>query len=175
MTVTTLQNFAMYLAHQAQHNMQTQMHHLCHELGHAVKLQAESSIGTYQPGIGNFAAWAPLKQTTLDRKARNKPPLGRGGPDTPLFATGKFSQSIDISVDKRLLAVHIGTNVPEIVWTELGTARMAPRAVFGPAALRVAPKFLNRIGNGVANSFCGITNFNVYSWPQAGPGQNTVI
>jgi hypothetical protein len=122
------------------------------EIGRQVQGEVQREIGNYQGAIGPFPAWAPLAQATLDTKANAG--LGRGYPDTPLYATGAFAQDVSFCVDLGSLSVTIGTNAPEISYTELGTRTMPPRPIFGPSCLRVLPHMLPLVASA---AFGGIT------------------
>src|SRR5258708_1816367 len=81
-------------------------------MAQGVQQQAINSVGTHQPAVDPFPAWAPLAQSTIDRKARGngRKSWGKGGnPNTPLYRTGKFSKSIFYRINKRNLTATIGT------------------------------------------------------------------
>jgi hypothetical protein len=110
-------------------------------IGDEVKKEAVDQIGHYQSAIGTFPAWEQLADATLDRK--QKLGLGLGGnPDTPMFASGAFRDDIESSTDTGALQVRCGTHKEYVINTELGTAKMPPRPVFGPAGLRAMPAIL---------------------------------
>lgn len=110
-------------------------------IGEGVKKECQKEIGEYQPGIGPYPATAPLSPVTLERKARKG--HGKGGnPDTPLYATGEYQESIQYMKDTGKLSVEIGTNVPYVKFHEVGTSEMPPRPIFGPATMRAIPPLL---------------------------------
>jgi len=153
---SSLGQFALYLATQAKKGYENEIGKALDQIGAAIKHQVEQDIGQYQPGIDQYPAWAPLKPSTLETKARYN--WGKGGnPDTPLYATGAFASDIGFSTNKKQLAVTIGSNKDYILYTEFGTRNMAPRPVFGPAALKVLPKFVPLIGKYAAAGISGIT------------------
>lgn len=113
-------------------------------IGNSVKAEVEKEIGEYQGAIGPYPATAPLAEATLERKS--KAALGKGGlANSPLWATGKFHDSIETAKNVTGLEVEIGTNVDYVINQELGTSKIPPRPVFGPATLRVLPKLLPTI------------------------------
>lgn len=113
-------------------------------MGQAVKKEIEKEIGEYQSGIGGYPATAPLADATIEIKTREG--LGKGGdPDTPLWATGEFHDSIQIHKDMNELSVEIGSDVDHVVYSELGTSKEPPRPVMGPSALRAVPPLLPEI------------------------------
>lgn len=123
-------------------------------VGNEVKHEVEHEIGTYQSAIGPFPATAPLSDVTIERKQREGLGLG-GDPDTPLFATGEFSEDIKIAVKPISLSVEVGTDLERVVFTELGTDRQPPRPIFGPAALRAVPKVLPTVAAGGVTGIIG--------------------
>jgi len=151
-------HLAQHLTHAAVKTYPAMMNQLLDEVGKAVKDQVQSDIGYYQPAAGSlglFPAWAPLAPSTVEKKAR----LGQGlngNPDSPLYATGAFHDDVSYAVDKKRLNVQIGTTLPYVIYTELGTANMPPRPVFGPAALKVVPRFEQRA---TIFAVAGITGF----------------
>lgn len=159
------------LLRSAARGYQRALNHALDDIGQAVAAEAHSKIGHYQPAMGQYPAWAPLAPATIASKAKKG--LGMGGnPNTPLYATGKFSRDIGHRVNAQDLAVQIGTRRPYIVYTELGTSQMPPRPVFGPAALAVVPRLLPKIAHFAA---VGIAGAAVYSWPQASNPQGTIL
>jgi hypothetical protein len=130
--------FAAYLGKLAAGAYKAELVPVLQHVGDEVKKEVEKEIGEYQSAIGPYPDTAPLSPVTLEIKQRRG--LGRGGPDTPLYATGEFSERIGVEVHKDDLSVEIGTTIDHVVYTELGTSTQPARPVFGPAALRVMPK-----------------------------------
>jgi phage gpG-like protein len=94
-----------------------------------VEAAAKEQIGHYQPAAGPFPAWAPLKPATEERKARMGYPL-----NAPLLATGEMRDSITHEVHEA--EAVIGSTDPKMVYHELGTSKIPPRPVMGPAVYR---------------------------------------
>lgn len=113
-------------------------------LGRAVQDEAKREIGHYQPGISPFPGTAKLAPATIERKIQRQHGMG-GNPDTPLWATGAYHDSIQTAKDVSSLSVEIGSNEPHVIFHELGTRNMPQRAVFGPATLRAVPPLLPKV------------------------------
>jgi len=94
----------------------------------AIEKTARDELGHYQGQADDFAAWPALAPATL--AAHNR--LGVG--DAPLAGAGDLAASIGHAVDG--LNAKVGSTSPVMVYQELGTARMPPRPVLGPAAIR---------------------------------------
>ena len=124
------------------------------EIGEAIADDARKSVGIYQQPVGQYPGWAPLKPSTLLTKISKG--HGKGGdPNTPLYATGKFQRDISYRVNKSKQTVTIGTKKDYIIYTELGTSKMPPRPVFGPAAARTLPKRLKSVEKAAYNGLAG--------------------
>lgn len=124
------------------------------EVGKAVKDEVKKEIGTYQPGVGQYPATAPLAQSTLETKAKKG--HGKGGnPDTPLWATGDFHDDVNFKSNTATLSVQIGTNKEYIAQHELGNVHHPPRPVFGPATLRVLPHQMPLLAKAAAMGIAG--------------------
>jgi hypothetical protein len=124
------------------------------EIAVGVKHEVERRAGTYQQAIGPFPATAPLSPVTLEIKKREG--WGRGGPDTPLYATGEFENTVQTSVDKGTLTAVIGTDLDYMVDNELGDNKRPPRPIFGPAALAELPKHEKQIAERLALGLTGV-------------------
>jgi hypothetical protein len=108
-------------------------------LGFEVSEKVQSMIGEKQ------IFWADLKESTIERKQRKG--WGKGGnPDSPLWATGEYHDSIQFSLSGRD-KVQIFSTLDFVKYLEMGTSKMPPRPVFKPAAKLVLKSFLgsNRI------------------------------
>jgi phage gpG-like protein len=96
-------------------------------LDHASKLileECKAEIGTYQSAAGPFAGWAPLKPSTIARKANG---------DTPLLETGEMRDSYERSIG--IGEARVGSNNDKAVYHELGTRNIPARSVIGIAAV----------------------------------------
>ena len=108
-------------------------------VGVVVEKTAKAEIGFYQDAVGEFAAWAPLSDSTEQEKAR----LGFE-PDAPLLRTGELGDSIGHEVGG--LEVVIGSTSDVMVYQEVGTDTIPPRAVLGPAAIHNQEKIERILG-----------------------------
>ncbi len=85
------------------------------EAGEIVEKEAKRVIGTYDYG------WAPLAESTLERKSA----------DTPLLETGEMRDSIEHTVRIKWLGLryvtYVGSNNQKAVWHELGTPTIPAR------------------------------------------------
>lgn len=119
------------------------LHHGLKKCAVAIEATAKSEIGHYQGEVGQFAAWAPLAESTqADRVAKGLTP------DDPLLRTGKLRESISHHLDT--LEAVIGSTSDVMVYQELGTAAIPPRAVLGPAAIRNKQLIMNTLGHAAA-------------------------
>lgn len=102
-----------------------------------VRDTAVKKFGTYQPAVGEFPAWEPLKPDTVAQKAK----AGAAG-DDPLIGhyAGKsknkawpapLRNTISIKVEGWVAAV--GTDDPLGKYHEYGTAHIPPRPFLRPA------------------------------------------
>lgn len=104
-----------------------------------IEKRAKEKFGEYQAQAGNFAAWAPLAQSTIDdRTAKGY------SPDEPLLRTGETRDSIEHKVIGH--EGHIGSDSDILLWLELGTEKMPARSTLGGAAFELAPKIAHEIG-----------------------------
>ncbi|HEV2700470.1 MAG TPA: hypothetical protein VGV09_02480, partial [Steroidobacteraceae bacterium] len=100
------------------------IHEGLEHVGKRIEATAKKEIGTYQPEVGQFPAWAPLAESTMaDRVAQGFPA------DEPLLRTGELRDSISHEV--RGHEVAIGSTSDVMVFQELGTSRIPPRPVLG--------------------------------------------
>jgi phage gpG-like protein len=107
-------------------------------LAHAaeiVKTEAVAEIGHYQGAAGPFAAWAPLAESTLDRKAA----------DTPFARNRQMRDSIGTIVGEE--EASVGSNDDRAVWQELGTVKIPARSFLGGAAVRKSEEVRDIIGH----------------------------
>jgi hypothetical protein len=105
------------------------LHHGLKKCAVAIEATAKSEIGTYQDAVPPFGGWVELAVSTkADRVAS-----GFTAND-PLLRTGKLRASISHQVGG--LDAVIGSDSEIMVYQELGTEHIPPRAVLGPAAIR---------------------------------------
>jgi len=109
---------------------------------------AKGEFGEYQQSAGEFEAWQPLADSTMDDRLR------KGfTPDDPLLRTGDVRDSIEHQVEG--LQAEIGSNSEKLMWLELGTEKMPPRSTLGIAAVRSEPKILSILGAYTAKALLG--------------------
>lgn len=116
----------------------------------AVKIEetAKAEIGHYQAGVGPFAAWADLAESTEAEKARKGYPA-----DAPLEATGQMRNSIEHKTSG--LETIIGSKDEKLKYHEFGTMKMPARAVMGPAVFS-NKEFIQRVlGNATVRGLTG--------------------
>ena len=119
------------------------LHHGLKKCAVAIEKTARSEIGTYQGEVGQFAAWAPLADSTqADRVAKGYTP------NDPLLRSGELRNSISHQIDT--LEAVIGSTSEVMVYQELGTAAIPPRAVLGPAAIRNKALIMRTLGHAAA-------------------------
>ncbi|WP_248769061.1 hypothetical protein [Pseudomonas sp. MWU12-2345] len=108
----------------------------------------QGEIGHYQSDIGQFAAWAPLAESTEAAKAAHGYPA-----DSPLLASGEMQGSF--SSERHGLEVIAGSKDPKMVYHEFGTLHMPPREVVGPAVLRSKEYIRRRLGAAAVEGLIG--------------------
>lgn len=99
----------------------------------------QDAVGTFQNDIGAFPAWAQLADSTERQKERMGYPL-----DAPLLASGAFRDSI-VKEAVGLKGV-VASDDDVAMYHEMGTDKMPPRPVFGPAGVRCEDKVLRILG-----------------------------
>lgn len=113
-----------------------------------VAAEARSLIGTYQPAVGPFPAWAQLADSTQrDRVAQSF------AANDPLERTGELRDSIEASAAGNDGAA--GSNHPVAAYQELGTDTIPPRPFLGPAGFRMAEPVAQDIGQRVVAAILG--------------------
>lgn len=104
-------------------------HHGLEKCAELIEKTAKDEIGTYQPEVGPFPAWAPLADATVaDRVANGY------SPDEPLLRTGDLRDSIKHEVQG--LEAVVGSQSDIAAYQEFGTRTIPPRPFIGPAAFR---------------------------------------
>lgn len=104
-----------------------------------VRDEAKRVLGTYDYG------WAPLAQSTIERKHTG---------DSPLLETGDLRNSIKYSVSEHEFTV--GSNSPKALWHELGTSRVPPRSFIGGAAQAKIEEVHELMGKGYLEDLVGM-------------------
>lgn len=78
--------------------------------------------------------WPPLKEETIERKAKG---------NTPLLETGDLKRSIEITApvhEGGVTVGYVGSNSMVAVYQELGTTRIPPRSFLGAASMQCEHK-----------------------------------
>lgn len=119
------------------------LHHALKKCAVAIEATAISEIGHYQGEVGQFAAWAPLAASTQAERV-----AAGFTPNDPLLRTGALRDSISHQIDT--LDAVIGSTSEIMVYQELGTANIPPRAVLGPAAIRNKALIMRTLGHAAA-------------------------
>jgi phage gpG-like protein len=109
----------------------------------AIEGTAKSEFGVYQGDVGAFSAWAPLAESTQEQRKS----LGYT-PDDPLLRSGDLRDTVTHEVNGT--EAVIGSDSDVMVYQELGTPTIPPRAVLGPAAIRNKPLIEKTLGAAVA-------------------------
>jgi HK97 gp10 family phage protein len=105
-----------------------QAEHALHNCAKVITKTAKSELGYYQPGVGDFQAWSPLSERTLDYHDK----MGVG--ESPELVTGELYASIE---DEQHGGEAVsGTKLEIGKFQEFGTPEIPPRAFMGPAAVR---------------------------------------
>jgi hypothetical protein len=104
-------------------------------LGFEVQEKVKSMIGTHQ------VFWKDLADSTVDQKRRKG--WGKGGdPSSPLYATGKYEESVQYRMVGKN-RVQIFSDDEHAEYLEFGTSKMPPRSVFLPSAKLVLKDWMN--------------------------------
>lgn len=134
---------------EAQAHMVLSLHHGLERASKLVERTAKSEFGVYQPQQGPFPAWAPLAESTLERKEAD----GSAPPDNPLVHSGDLRDSIEHEVVGH--EAVIGTKDPLMVFHEFGTSKMPARPVLGPAAFRNKEHIKRILGEAMVEGLLG--------------------
>jgi hypothetical protein len=119
------------------------LHHGLKKCAVAIEKTAKAEIGHYQPEVGQFAGWVELADSTkADRVAKGFTE------NDPLKRTGALEQSISHEI--HALEAVVGSDSDIMVYQELGTDRIPPRAVLGPAAIRNKKLIIRTLGHAAA-------------------------
>jgi HK97 gp10 family phage protein len=129
MSELTFDSMAVFALHLAESAVAVRIaeHHALTKAAKLIEKTAKAEIGAYQPAVGPFDAWAPLADSTVaDRTSKGFTP------DDPLLRSGELRDSIGYEVSGNEAA--IGSTSDVMVYQELGTSKIPPRPVLGPAA-----------------------------------------
>lgn len=140
-TFDSISGFVMHLA-AAELALRAGEHRALEAAAKLIEKEAKAEIGAYQPEVGPFVAWAALADSTV------KDRVHQGfAPDEPLLRTGGLRDSIGHEIAGSEAAV--GSTSDVMVYQELGTSRMPPRPVLGPAAYKNLEKVGKLLGSHV--------------------------
>lgn len=114
-----------------------------------VEKVAKAEFGEYQPATGSFPAWAELADATKAQRVA----LGYTEND-PLLRSGALRDSIGHEVAG--LEAMVGSTSDVMVYQELGTEKMPPRPVLGPAAIRSEKVIERMIGEAALLGILGL-------------------
>ncbi|MFC3109932.1 hypothetical protein ACFQAT_08160 [Undibacterium arcticum] len=119
------------------------LHHGLKKCAVAIERTAKQEIGEYQGEVGPFAGWVELADSTkADRVAQGFTE------NDPLLRSGKLRASISHQIHG--LEAVVGSDSDIMVYQELGTEHIPPRAVLGPAAIRNKELILKTLGKAAA-------------------------
>jgi hypothetical protein len=143
-------NLAGFAAHLAvlSHEMHAHTEQGLHRALQVIQDDAVAQIGHYQDAIGNFSGWPALADSTEAQKARLGYPL-----DAPLLRTGELRESFSHQVEGHTGVV--GSTDETMLYHELGTSKMPPRPVLGPAIVRSERKVEAIVGRSLVEGILG--------------------
>lgn len=141
----SLEAFAFHLVAAAV-AMKVAKKHALREATKVICADARKQIGEYQEAVGEYPAWEPLAESTEDEKARLGAP-----PDAPLLRYGDLQKSFrgEVINDNEAIA---GSTDPVMNYHELGTSKMPPRPVLGPAYVKNEKKIQKILGVAVVDA-----------------------
>lgn len=111
-----------------------------------IEEMAKEEIGVYQPAYGPFDAWAPLAESTKADRVRQG-----YSEDEPLLRSGELRDSIESEVVG--LAAIVGIKSDIGLWQEVGTERIPPRPIIGPAYVRRIGPLMEAIEQAIFKGF----------------------
>lgn len=137
-------HFLVHLA-EAQLAVHVATHRALDRAAAIVERDAKQQIGDYQPEAGPFNAWPELADSTKQDR------VNKGfSENDPLLRTGELRDSISRQVQGSEAAV--GSTSDVMVYQELGTDRIPPRPVLGPAALKNKDRIEKVLGDAVVHA-----------------------
>jgi phage gpG-like protein len=127
-TFGNIPSFVAFLAHAVEESHKAEEVAL-DRAAKVIETEAKAIVGHYQKETGPYAAWPELADATKEERVR------RGYTENdPLLRTGALRSSIERVVAGH--TAHVGSNLDEAVFQELGTSRIPPRSFLGAAAFR---------------------------------------
>ena len=111
-----------------------------------IEEMAKEEIGVYQPAYGPFDAWGPLAESTKADRVRQG-----YSEDEPLLRSGELRDSIESEVVG--LAAIVGIKSDIGLWQEVGTERIPPRPIIGPAYVRRIGPLMEAIEQAIFKGF----------------------
>lgn len=137
-------HFLVHLA-EAQLAVHVASHRALDRAAAIIEKDAKQQIGTYQPDAGPFNAWPELADSTKQDR------VSKGfSENDPLLRTGELRDSISREVHGHEAA--IGSTSDVMVYQELGTDRIPPRPVLGPAAFKNKDRIEKVLGDAVVHA-----------------------
>lgn len=137
-TFDDLTSFVLHLG-AAEVALRTSEHRALEKAAQLIEKSAKAEIGIYQPEVGPFPAWAPLAEATVEDRVR------KGyTPNDPELRSGALRDSISRVVEGREAVV--GSTSDVMVYQEMGTSKMPPRPILGPAAFKNREQIARLIG-----------------------------
>lgn len=119
------------------------LHHALKKCAVSIESTAKAEIGQYQSAVAPFAGWVELADSTkTDRVSKGFTQ------NNPLLRSGELRDSISHEIDA--LEAVVGSDSDIMVYQELGTERIPPRAVLGPAAIRNKNLIIRTLGHAAA-------------------------
>lgn len=121
-------------------------HNMLDRAAAVIEANAKARIGHYQAETGAFNAWPELADSTVaDRVSKGY------SPDEPLLRKGDLRGSYSRAVEGNEAVV--GSTSDIAVYQELGTSKIPPRPVLGPAAFDSKDKVEAILGHAVLHIF----------------------
>lgn len=150
-------DFAQFAAHllTLEAKVALELHHALKQAAVAVEHTAQAEFGHYQPAVGQFEKWVPLAESTRVDRVRQ----GYSA-DEPLLRSGALRDSVTHEVSA--LEAVIGSADEVMLYQELGTEKIPPRAVLGPALVRNRKKIKKLLGHAVASGIAGAQSLPKY-------------